>query len=209
MAQDLAAHGLTAGEKDEIKPLLQQRGVLLPAAGDHGHILRREAFADQLCQQGAGGGGIGAGLHHGGVPGGDGVSQGVQGQQHRVVPGAHNQGAAVGGRPLKAAGGELSQGCGDSALPRQTAHMPEHPADLPPHEAGFAHETLVAALSQVGGQGRPDLRLTAVYRAQQLPEHLPAEGYRQRGPGAEEPALALNNFVNIHRSSPVYCATAP
>ena len=65
--------------EDKIKLLLQQRGVLLPAASDHGHILRREAFADHLRQQGAAGGGVGAGLHHGGVPGCDSVGQGGQG----------------------------------------------------------------------------------------------------------------------------------
>ena len=201
-AQHLAAHGLAAGKKDEVELLLQQRGVLPPAAGDGGHVLRREALADQICQQGADGGGVGAGLHHGGVPGGDGVGQGVQGQQHRVIPGAHNQRAAVGGALPEAAGGKLGQGRGDGVRPRQPAHVPEHPADLPPHKAGFAHEALIAALAKVGRQGGPDLRLAAVDRVQQPLEHLPAEGHRQRSPGAEKLPLALDNVVDVHRSAP-------
>lgn len=68
MTQDLSSHGLTSGKEDKIKLLLQQRGVLLPAASNHGHILRWEAFAHHLRQQGAAGGGVSAGLHHGGVP---------------------------------------------------------------------------------------------------------------------------------------------
>jgi hypothetical protein len=65
--QHLPAHGLAAGEKDLVEPLVQQGLIFGPAAGDDGHIFGREALAQQLGQRRAGRRGIGAGLDHHGV----------------------------------------------------------------------------------------------------------------------------------------------
>ena len=84
----------------------------------------------------------------------------------------------------------------------QTAGMAEHPADLPLDKARLAHEALIATLAQVGGQGRPDLLLIAVHRVPQLFQHRQPEGHRQRRAGAEKPALAFYNLLNIHDRVP-------
>ena len=84
------AHGLAAGEKNVVKPLLEQAGILLPASGDHRRVPRLEAGADQPLHQGGGVGGIGAGLEDSRIAGGDGVHQRVQSQQKGVVPWAHD-----------------------------------------------------------------------------------------------------------------------
>ena len=204
VAQDLTAYGLTAGKEDKIKLFLQQRSILLSATGDHSHILRRKALAYQPRQQNTGSGRVGAGFHHSGISSGDSIGQRVQGQQYRVVPRAHNQSGTVGGRLPEAASGKLGQGCGDSTLPRQTAHMLEHPIDLPPHKASFTHKAFVAALTQVGSQGLSDFLFIAVYRPQELSEHLLAKGDRQRSSSTEEAALTFNNFVDIHKASCAY-----
>ena len=90
MPQYLPSYRLTAGEKHQVKPLFQQRAVLLTPTGDHRHVGRIKGLPDQLFDYGAGGGGVGAGLDHGGVAGGNGVSQGIYGQEEGVVPWAHN-----------------------------------------------------------------------------------------------------------------------
>ena len=201
--QYLPAHGLAAGEKDEVKLLIQQGGVLPPAAGDYGHVFRREAAPDQLLQQRGRGGGVGAGLHHGSVPRRDGVGQRVQGQQHRIVPRAHNQGVPVWRRRPEAPGGKLGQRRVDGARPSQAAGVPDHVAELGAHQPRFAHKSLISALSQVGGQGRPNLRLMAVHRVPQPAKHFDPEGHRQRGSGLEKPALAFHDLVNIHIWPPI------
>ena len=76
--------------------LARERTVPTPLAQFAARSFRKfspygEELPDHLRQQGAGGGGVGAGLHHGGIPRRDGVGQRVQGQQQRIVPRAHNQ----------------------------------------------------------------------------------------------------------------------
>lgn len=80
-AQHLPPHALTAGEKDEVILFFQERGVLRPPASDHRHILRGKALCEQLVNDLACGGRIGAGLDDGRVARGDSVRQWVQGQK--------------------------------------------------------------------------------------------------------------------------------
>ena len=147
MPQYLPPHGLAAGEKHQIKLLLQQRAVLLTSAGDHRYMGRVKGLPDQLFDYGAGGGGVGTGLDHGGVAGGNGVSQGIYGQEEGIVPWAHNQHIPVGGGHCEAPGGELGQGRADCALSGKTAQVLAHVADLRLYQPRLTHKALKSALA--------------------------------------------------------------
>ena len=74
---DQLAHVHAAGEEDVVKALLQQGGVLLPAALDDRHPLRGEDGGQQLGHGPAGVGGVGTGLEHDAVARGHGPEEGV------------------------------------------------------------------------------------------------------------------------------------
>ena len=189
--QHLPAHSLTAGKEHQIELFRQKRAVLLPSAGDHGHMGGVEGLADEPFDHRAGGGGVGAGLDHGGVAGGDGVGQGVDGQQEGVVPGAHNQHVPAGGGERKAPGGELGQRRMDRPGSGQRAQMLPHVADLRLHQSGLAHKSLEGALAQIRGQGGGNLILVLLHGGIQPPQSRLTEGEGQGGPAAEEGPLAL------------------
>jgi hypothetical protein len=89
--QNDAAYILAAGKENTVEFFLQQMAVFGPSAVDHCHIFRGEHRFQQLRDDTGGGGGIGTGLYHGGIACGQGIHQGIQGQQQGIVPGAHNQ----------------------------------------------------------------------------------------------------------------------
>ena len=158
-AQDLPADGLAAGKEDEVKVLVQQGGVLRPAAGDHGDILRGETLSNNLLRDAAHRRGVGAGLDDGGVACGDGVHQRVHGEEEGIVPGAHDEDVPVGGGLFIAFGGELGQGRMDGAAGRKAPGVGDHIGELAQDQARLAHIAFKSGLPQVCLQGAGNVRL--------------------------------------------------
>ena len=197
-AQHFLAHRLAAGEEDHVEFLVQQRLIFGAAAGDNGHMFRREAFRHDLLEHRGGGRGVGAGLDDGGVAGGDGVDQRVQRQQHRIVPGAHDEHVAVGGGGAEAPRRELGQRRGHPALPHQAAHMADHPGGLREGLAGLAHIAFGGGLAQVGLQGAGQVLLMALQRSLELLQGRDAGLGGQGMAGGEILTLPLENGLNFH-----------
>ena len=175
LPQHLLAYGLAAGEEDEVKLLLKQGCVFCPAAGNHRHQLRREAGGNQFPNHLCGVGGVGAGLDHGGVSRGDGGSQRLQGKKEWIVPGAHNQGVAVGGGLAVAPGGKLGKGCGDGFLPGKPSCVAEEIGDFREGQTHLAHIAFIIAFSQILGKGLADGIFPALDFPVEPPEHFQAE----------------------------------
>ena len=197
---DLLAHALAAGEEDVVKPFLQQSGVFRPASGDHRHIFRPKALADQALHQGAGAGRVGAGLDYGGVSGGDGVHQGIQGEHKGVVPRAHDEYRPVGGGLFIAAGGELGQGRGHRFLPREGRGVPAHIAQLAEHQAGLAQIALAGALAQVLLKRLGDGRLVGLNAGPEPVQRPQAEVHAQGGSGLKIGALPVHDLPDFQLS---------
>ena len=96
------------GELDESSTCRKFRQVR--REDDHRDMLRGKALRQEPGDDPAGGGGVCAGLDHRSVSGGQGIDQGVQGEEQGVVPRAHDEDGAVGGGLDIAPGGELGQG---------------------------------------------------------------------------------------------------
>ena len=197
MAQHLAPHRLAAGEKDLVEFLLQKGLVLGPAAGDHKDVLRREALGQNGADHLAGGGRVGAGLDHRGVAGGQRVDQRLQRQHQRVVPGAHDQGDAVGGGALEAAGRKLRDRRVDGFVPHQPGQVAAHPGKLRQRHAGLAHIAFHPAFAQVGFQRRVDVGLVAQDGGFQVIKHFGAKRPRQRFARQKEFPLLLHHLCDL------------
>ena len=159
LLQNQLAHRSAAGEEQVVKFFLQKPFGLLPPALDDLHIGGREDAAQQTGQEPGGGGGIGAGLHHGGVACGQGIGQGPQGQQHRVIPGAQDQGDTVGGGAAEGPGQKLMYGGPGPLIPGQPLQVPQQPAQLAEDHADLAHIALSPGFSQILAQSGGQLGL--------------------------------------------------
>ena len=197
LPEHLPAHRLAAGEEDVVERLPEQALVLLPPAGDHRHIGGIEAGGDDLLDDGAGVGGVGAGLEHHGVPRRQGVGQGVHGQHEGVVPGAHDQDHPVGGGFHIAPGVELGQRGGDPPLRGEAPGVADHVGDLAAGQPHLAHVALKAALAQVRFQRGVDLRLTVQNGCPQALKGLDALFHGQRGAAGKVGPLRIQNMSDL------------
>ena len=123
-AHDLAPHLHAAGKEDVVKPLREQRPVLLAPALHDGDKLLREARAHHLADDRAGRRGIGGGLEHAAVARSQRADERLHRQHERVVPRRHDQHHAVRIAHGEAAGGELRQRRPHAARARPARHMP-------------------------------------------------------------------------------------
>ena len=197
LPEHLPAHRLATGEEDVVERLPEQALVLLPPAGDHRHIGGIEAGGDDLLNDGAGVGGVGAGLEHHGVPRRQGVDEGVHGQHEGVVPGAHDQDHPVGGGLHIAPGVELGQRGGDPPLRGEAPGVADHVGDLAAGQPHLAHVALKAALAQVRFQRGVDLRLTVQNGRPQALKRLNALFHGQRGAAGKVGPLRIQNMSDL------------
>ena len=204
--QNRPTHGFAAGEENVIEFLLQQATVFRPAAGDDSHVFGRKNGTDQLFQQGAGGGGVGAGLDDRCIAGCQRVRQRVQRQQQGIIPGAHDQGYAIGAGLAVAMGGKLGKRRGNGFFSGVVTDMPQQIADFADNQPGFAHIALFGGFPQI----RPDgLRDGIFMIGQRLPQLFQCGNPvfdRQRGAGGKIGALLFHNsgdFLRGHLDSSI------
>ena len=172
LTHDLLAHRLAAGKKDIIEFLVQQALVLLPAPVDHADIFPGKGRLDELRHHPAGGRGIGTGLDHSGIAGGQSIHQGIDGKQKGIVPRAHDQRHAVGRRLYAAARSKLRQRGMHGLFPGKSSDMAQHIADLAQYQSGFAHIAFRPALAQILFQRCGNVRLMIADDLFQCPEGL-------------------------------------
>lgn len=196
--QDLPAHCLAACEEDIVELLLQQAGVLLPASGDHRDMLRGKALRQEPGDDPAGGRGVCAGLDHRSVSGGQGIDQGVQGEEQGVVPRAHDEDGAVGGGLDIAPGGELGQGGPDPAVSGEGGGAADHIGQLTEDHAHLAHIALKGALAQVGPEGVVQLLLPGSHCGPQGAEGLNARPGRQGRTALKIGPLPGDELPDLH-----------
>lgn len=190
----------TPGEEDIVEFLVQQGGVLLPAALHHGDIVPGEGLAQQSGQGGGGGGGVGRGLHHRGAARRHGGRQRTQRELERIVPGGHNKGRAVGLGVDESPGGELGQRRGHPPGTGPAVQLPPGLPQLGEDQGQLGLVALERGLVEVGLQRGEQFGLVSVYRLLQPGEHTPAEIRAPGGPAVEIAPLGGNDV--IHRSVP-------
>ena len=188
---------MTAGKEDEIKTLVQQIGVFLASARDDGDVLRRENSADDLFNDGAGMRGIGAGLYKAGVACGDGVGQGLDGEQERIIPRAHDQRAAQGRSQLIAGGGKLRKRRIAPSFAGKTARMADHVGNLRQRQADFAHVRFVLAFAKVRLQRLGNFGLIFLDDGAQPAQRIDALVDVQRGAALIVSALFFKQQINF------------
>ena len=201
--QYLFSHALAAGKANQVELLFQQSGVFFPASGHNSHIPGVKTFADELFDHRAGGRRIGTGLHNGGIPGGNGVCQGIKRQKERIIPWAHNQGVPIGRGLLIASGHKLGQGRVHPALPGKAAGMADHIMKLRQDQPRLAHEALKTAFPQIFGQGFADLPLVFLNGVIQFFETFNAKIHGKRCAAAKKSALLLKNLLNIQKMTSI------
>ena len=196
-AQHLPAYPLAAGEENEVEFLLQQGAVFRPTSRDHSHIGRVKAPGQNFGNEPSRGRSVGAGLDDGGVSGGDGIRQRLHGQQKGIVPGAHNQGAAIGHRLGEAAGGKLRQRGGDGFSPGKPFGVANQEGQLRQHQPGFAHKALEGAFSQILLQSPGDGGFMGGNGGMELFQLRHPEGNGDGRAGLIEGALVFQQFLNF------------
>ena len=162
LPHDLFPDRLAAGKENVVEIQAEKAGILRSSAVYHSHKFRGEAALQHLRHGSGGVGRVGAGLDHSGVSRGDGVHQGIDGQEKRIVPGAHDQHAAVGGGLFKAPGHVLGQRGGNAFFPGKTGHMAQHVAQLALDQSDLAHVAFRPAFSQIGPKGGDQFFLKGV-----------------------------------------------
>ena len=198
----LFAHLHPAGEEDIVEFLVQQSLILRPSALHHRDKLRRKALRQNPPEDRRGGRGVGRGLHHAAVAGGNGPDQGLDGEQKGVIPGRHNEHHPVGCRNGEAPGGELGQG-GEVGPVGHPAPQPLlHKRQLRQGEAHLAHVALGGGLVQVGAQGGGNVPLVGRDGLPQALEGCPAGGQGEGGSSIEIGPLGRHKGLNVHRLPP-------
>ena len=196
-AQHLPAYALAAGEENEVKFLLQQSGVFRPAPRDHSHIRRVKAPGQNFGNEPSRGRSVGAGLYNGGISGGDGIGQRIHGQQEGIVPGAHDQGVAVGHRLGEAVGGKLRQRRGNGLCPGKAVGVADQEGQLRQHQPGFAQKALEGAFSQILLQSPGDGGLIGLNCRIEFFQLGHPEGHGDGGPGLIEGTLVFQQLLNF------------
>ncbi len=197
VAHDLFSHGLAAGEEDIVEAFLKKAGVLGTSAGDDGHVRFIEAFCYDLLYDPACGGRVGTCLKHSGISGGQGIHQGIDTQQERIIPRAHDQRYAAGRGFLEAPGVELRQRCTDVFLPGKSTHMLLHVGDLAEGKPHLAHIALEAALAKVFSERFIDLALAACDTGFQLLQGLEASAYVKCCAAGKVLPLLCDDLLNL------------
>ena len=198
---DHLAHRHATGEEDVVKPLRQQRLVHFPASFCHGDVLRWEAVGDQVGNGTAGGGSIGGGLYDGGVAGRNGADERGQAQVHRIVPGRHDEGHAVGFWDGVTPSRQLTDGGGHPLGLRPLAQVLLVIAQLTAHHAHLAQVALAGGFVQIRLQRLIERFLMGLQTAGQLGQGFLAEAVTpSRTRGVVRP-LSCHQFRN-HRLSP-------
>ena len=197
LLHDHFAHIHAAGEENVVKPLLQQGGVLFPAALDDGHPVGVKDGGNELGHGPAGVGGVGAGLENHAVARGHRAEEGVQAQQIGIVPGGHHQHHPIGLGQLIAFGFELGQGGGTPAGAGPLGHMPGQVAQLVQIQSQLTHIPLKVGLVQVGLEGVQQNLLPGLNLFFQPLQGGYPDRHRTGGAGLEEGPLPGHGFLNL------------